>query len=57
MQYDVGIPFKTKVKSRVKRAIEKHKHSHYLILFLALFGSCIVIGDAVLTPAISGLAT
>ncbi|GLT55876.1 hypothetical protein SLA2020_289610 [Shorea laevis] len=53
MQYDVGIPFKTKLKARVKWGIEKHKHIHYLILFLALFGSCMVIGDAMLTPAIS----
>uniref|UniRef100_F6GSQ0 Potassium transporter n=1 Tax=Vitis vinifera TaxID=29760 RepID=F6GSQ0_VITVI len=44
---------KTKVESRARRAIEKHKSSHYLMLFLALFGSCMVIGDGVLTPAIS----
>ena len=47
---------KTKVESRARRAIEKHRSSHYLMLFLALFGSCMLIGDGVLTPAISGLA-
>ncbi|RVX18115.1 Potassium transporter 6 [Vitis vinifera] len=47
---------KTKVESRARRAIEKHKSSHYLMLFLALFGSCMVIGDGVLTPAISVLS-
>ncbi|KAJ1437776.1 Potassium transporter [Sesbania bispinosa] len=39
--------------SRARRAIEKHKIAHYLILFLALYGSCMTIGDAVLTPALS----
>lgn len=45
---------KLKADSRARRAIEKHKICHYLILFLALFGSCMTIGDAVLTPALSG---
>jgi hypothetical protein len=40
--------------SKARRAIEKHKSGHYLILFLALFGSCMTIGAAVLTPALSG---
>ncbi|XP_047338717.1 potassium transporter 1-like [Impatiens glandulifera] len=42
-----------KVDSRAKRTIEKYKSSHYLILFLALFGSCMTIADGVLTPALS----
>ncbi|KAJ1394252.1 Potassium transporter [Sesbania bispinosa] len=42
--------------SRARRAIEKHKIAHYLILFLALYGSCMTIGDAVLTPALSVLS-
>jgi len=46
---------KIKADSRARRAIEKHKICHYLILFLALFGSCMAIGDAVLTPALSGM--
>ncbi|KAF2309135.1 hypothetical protein GH714_000776 [Hevea brasiliensis] len=36
-----------------RRAFDKHKSSHYLMLFLALFGACMIIGDAVLTPSIS----
>ncbi|KAL6001312.1 hypothetical protein ACLOJK_007046 [Asimina triloba] len=44
----------TKVKSRARRAIEKSKSSHYLMLFLALLGSCMVIANGVLTPSISG---
>ncbi|KAK7320199.1 hypothetical protein RJT34_04935 [Clitoria ternatea] len=42
--------------SRARRAIEKHKICHYLLLSLALFGSCMTIGDAVLTPALSVLS-
>ncbi|KAJ9141573.1 hypothetical protein P3X46_032094 [Hevea brasiliensis] len=39
-----------------ERAFDKHKSSHYLMLFLALFGACMLIGDAVLTPSISVLS-
>lgn len=55
MRYEEGSPFKTKVESRARRAIARHKCSHYLMLFLALFGACMAIGDGVLTPALSGL--
>lgn len=44
-----------KAKSRARRAIEKHKSSHYLMLLSALFGACTMIGDGVLTPSISGM--
>ncbi|PQQ15451.1 potassium transporter 2 isoform X2 [Prunus yedoensis var. nudiflora] len=53
MHYETGSPFKIKVESRTRRAIEKYKSSHYLMLFLALFGSCMTIGVGVLTPALS----
>jgi 1,4-dihydroxy-2-naphthoate octaprenyltransferase len=56
MDYEGGSPSKVNVESRDWRAIAKHKSSHYLMLFLALFGSCMTIGDGVLTPALSGLA-
>ncbi|OIV94171.1 hypothetical protein TanjilG_13788 [Lupinus angustifolius] len=49
-------PSKNNADSRARRAIEKHKICHYLILFLALFGSCMTIGEAVLTPALSVLS-
>lgn len=52
---ETGSPSRFKVESRARRAIAKHKSSHYLMLFLALFGTCMTICDAVLTPAISGL--
>jgi len=55
MLYEEKSSSKIKADSRARRAIEKHKICHYLILFLALFGSCMTIGDAVLTPALSGI--
>ncbi|CAL9063129.1 unnamed protein product [Musa banksii] len=39
--------------SRVKRLLEKHHVLQRLLLLLALIGTCMVIGDGVLTPAIS----
>ncbi|XWS37546.1 hypothetical protein CRYUN_Cryun19dG0052700 [Craigia yunnanensis] len=56
MHYEAESPFRTKGESRARRAIAKYKSSHYLMLFLALLGSCMIIGDAVLTPAISVLS-
>lgn len=50
----VETPSKMKLGLRARRALEKHRFSHYLMLFLALFGSCMIINDGVLTPAISG---
>lgn len=57
MRYEEGSPLKIKVESRARRAIAKHKSSHYLMLFLALFGACMAIGDGILTPALSGLTS
>ncbi|XP_041008441.1 potassium transporter 8-like [Juglans microcarpa x Juglans regia] len=38
---------------RLKSTLEKHKVLQRLLLVLALIGTCMVIGDGVLTPAIS----
>lgn len=54
MHHERGSPLRIKAESRARRAIEKYRSSHYLLLFSALFGACLVIGDAVLTPSISG---
>lgn len=54
MHHEEGTASKMKVDSRARRVIEKHKSSHYLLLFLALLGSCMIICDGVFTPAISG---
>ncbi|KAK4436804.1 Potassium transporter 2 [Sesamum alatum] len=47
---------KGKLENKARRAIEKHKSCHYLLLFLALLGACMILSDAVLTPAISVLS-
>lgn len=46
---------KGKLENKARRVIEKHKSSHYILLFLALLGACMMLSDAVLTPAISGV--
>ncbi|XP_054789053.1 potassium transporter 2-like isoform X1 [Prosopis cineraria] len=56
MHYEDKNPSHRNVDSRARRAIEKHKSCHYLLLSLALFGSCMTIGDGVLTPALSALS-
>ncbi|XP_055960704.1 NF-X1-type zinc finger protein NFXL1 [Mercurialis annua] len=56
IHHEFGSPERSKVDSRARRAIEKHKSSHYLMLFSALLGACMIIGDAVLTPSISVLS-
>lgn len=38
----------------LKNTLEKHKFLQNMLLVLALIGTCMVIGDGVLTPAISG---
>ncbi|KAK4261295.1 hypothetical protein QN277_004314 [Acacia crassicarpa] len=39
--------------SRLKATLEKHKVLQRILLVLALIGTCMVIGDGVLTPALS----
>jgi len=41
--------------SQLKRFLERHKTLRTILLLVVLFGACMVIGDGVLTPAISGL--
>ncbi|URE30358.1 Potassium transporter [Musa troglodytarum] len=40
--------------SRVRVMLERHRVLQKMLLILALIGTCMVIGDGVLTPAISG---
>lgn len=40
--------------SSLKSTLEKHRVLQKVLLILALIGTCMVIGDGVLTPAISG---
>lgn len=43
----------TTEKTHVKVWLEKHKNLHTALLIMVLIGTCMVIGDGVLTPAIS----
>ena len=45
----------TNFGSRLKSALERHRVLQKCLLVLALIGTCMVIGDGVLTPAISGI--
>ncbi|KAL1833641.1 hypothetical protein ACET3Z_003292 [Daucus carota] len=56
MHYETGSTSPGKKNSRARRAIKNNKISHYMMLLLALFGSCMMIGDGVLTPALSVLS-
>lgn len=38
----------------LKRFLEKHKKCRTILLLVVLLGACMVIGDGVITPAISG---
>lgn len=42
------------IGSRLRSTLEKHRVLQRSLLVLALIGTCMVIGDGVLTPAISG---
>lgn len=54
MHLEEGTPSKMKAESRARRAIGRYKSSHYLLLLLALLGSCLIICDGIFTPALSG---
>ncbi|RRT67259.1 hypothetical protein B296_00028890, partial [Ensete ventricosum] len=43
--------------SPLKRFLERHKKLRTCLLLIVLFGACMVIGDGVLTPAISVLSS
>jgi len=45
----------TRNSLKMKSLLEKHKALHTALLILVLLGTCMVIGDGVLTPAISGM--
>ncbi|XP_072978154.1 putative potassium transporter 8 [Typha angustifolia] len=51
--YKLECPPETKDRSRIKMCLEKHKNLHTALLVVVMVGTCMVIGDGVLTPAIS----
>ncbi|KAK9699960.1 hypothetical protein RND81_08G207000 [Saponaria officinalis] len=51
--YKLEHPPEAKSTSKVKKVLEKHKGLHTALLILVLLGTCMVVGDGLLTPAIS----
>lgn len=49
-----GSEQKSNIGSRLRSILEKHQVLQKSLLVLALIGTCMVIGDGILTPAISG---
>ncbi|KAF7809277.1 potassium transporter 6 [Senna tora] len=49
----VGLAPERSFASRLKSTLEKHKVLQRILLVLALIGTCMMIGDGVLTPALS----
>lgn len=49
-----GLVPNSSIGFRLRSMLEKHRVLQKLLLILALIGTCMVIGDGVLTPAISG---
>ncbi|GAA0157050.1 transporter [Lithospermum erythrorhizon] len=50
---DTIIPVQTSFGARLKSVLEKYRVLQRILLILALIGACMVIGDGILTPAIS----
>ncbi|XP_072985211.1 potassium transporter 7-like [Typha latifolia] len=55
--YRDGPTNRNAIPSPLKRFLEKHKKLRTCLLLIVLFGACMVIGDGVLTPAISVLSS
>ncbi|XP_030465657.1 potassium transporter 2-like isoform X1 [Syzygium oleosum] len=51
--YKLEHPPENKNTSKFKTLLERHKRLHTALLILVLLGTCMVIGDGLLTPAIS----
>lgn len=52
---DITSPRLSGFGAMLKSVLEKHRVLQRFLLVLALLGACMVIGDGVLTPAISGM--
>uniref|UniRef100_A0A1D1Z318 Potassium transporter n=1 Tax=Anthurium amnicola TaxID=1678845 RepID=A0A1D1Z318_9ARAE len=55
--YGNGQTSRNLAPSPFKRFLEKHKRLRTALLLVVLFGACMVIGDGILTPAISVLSS
>jgi KUP system potassium uptake protein len=54
--YKLECPPEVTDKSRIKVLLEKHRKLRIALLIMVMIGTCMVIGDGVLTPAISGIS-
>jgi KUP system potassium uptake protein len=54
--YKVVEPPDTERGEQVRKLLEKHRSLRVGLLIIVLLGTCMVIGDGVLTPSISGHA-
>jgi KUP system potassium uptake protein len=52
--YKLERPPEVAHRSRVKEWLERHKKLHTALLVMVMVGTCMVIGDGVLTPALAG---
>lgn len=52
--YKYGCTGQPPASSSLKRFLEKHKKSRTALILVVLLGASMVIGDGVITPAISG---
>lgn len=53
--FRLELPNKTnKIASKIKKSLESRKFAKFLLLFAAMLGTSMVIGDGILTPSISG---
>ncbi|XP_042049005.1 potassium transporter 6-like [Salvia splendens] len=50
---DITSPAPSTVRAKIKSTLEKYRVLQRVLLLLALLGACMVIGDGILTPAIS----
>lgn len=54
---DITSPAPSTVRAKIKSTLEKYGVLQRVLLLLALLGACMVIGDGILTPAISGIVS
>lgn len=52
---DITCPAPSNIGAWLKSTLEKYRVLQRFLLILALLGACMVIGDGILTPAISGM--
>lgn len=54
---DITSPSPSTFRAKLKSTLEKYRVLQRVLLLLTLLGACMVIGDGILTPAISGMVS